>query len=317
MKVIFMGTPDFASNVLSALSEKHEIVLCVTQPDKESGRGKDIHFSAVKNWAIRNNVPVFQPEKIRAEEAIAHLSGVDADIIVVAAFGQILPREILHMKHFGAVNVHASLLPKYRGASPIQWAIMNGDEFTGITTMQMGEGLDDGDILLQTKVRIEANETGGSLFEKLSELGGLLINETLDGLSNGTIKAKPQEGEKATKVGLITKDMGHIDFTKSAYDIERMIRAFNPWPTAYSRLQNKVIKIWSAKVAGALPYEAAKEAEGLDISTGEIIRYRDSLFVKTGFGYLVPETIQLEGKKRMAIADFLRGREIKTGDFLA
>ena len=317
MKIIFMGTPDFAANVLSALSEKNEIVLAVTQPDRESGRGKDIHFSAVKSWAIEHDVPVFQPEKIRAAEAIAHLSSIDADIVVVAAFGQILPREILHMKHFGAVNVHASLLPKYRGASPIQWAIMNGDEFTGITTMQMGEGLDDGDILLQSKIRIEQNETGGSLFEKLSDLGGRLINETLEGLSKGSIKSKPQESEKATKVGLITKDMGHIDFTKSAYDIERMIRAFDPWPTAYSRLLKKTVKLWRAKATGELPPEAAKEAEGKDISTGEIIRHRDTLYVKTGFGYLIPEIIQLEGKKKMSVPDFLRVHDIKTGDFFA
>jgi len=213
------------------------------------------------------------------------------------------------------VNVHASLLPKYRGASPIQWAILNGDEFTGITTMQMGEGLDDGDILLQEKTRIEANETGGSLFEKLSELGGRLINETLDGLSKGTIKSRPQEHDKATKVGLITKDMGHIDFTKSAYDIERMIRAFNPWPSAYSRLSNKVVKLWSAKACENLPSDLLKEGEKL--STGEMIRYHDTLYIKTGFGYLMPEVIQLEGKKRMAVSDFLRGHEIKTGDFLA
>lgn len=317
MKVIFMGTPDFASNVLQALSEKNEIVLCVTQPDKESGRGKDIHFSPVKKWAIEHDVPVFQPEKIRAEESYRFLSTIEADIIVVAAFGQILPSEILHMKHFGAVNVHASLLPKYRGASPIQWAIMNGDEFTGITTMQMGEGLDDGDILLQSKIRIDAKETGGSLFEKLSELGGSLINETLEGLAAHTVKKRPQESEKATKVGLITKDMGHIDFTKSAYDIERMIRAFDPWPTAYSRLENKVLKFWEAKVAGELPPDAAKEAEGKNLTPGEVIRCRDSLYVKTAFGYLIPTIIQLEGKKRMAVSDFLRGHEIKTGDFFA
>lgn len=315
MKVIFMGTPDFAGNVLAALFEKHEIVLCVTQPDKESGRGKDIHFSAVKQFALEHDIPVFQPKKIREEEAIERLSEIEADIIVVAAFGQILPKEILFMKRFGAVNVHASLLPKYRGASPIQWAILNGDEFTGITTMQMGEGLDDGDILLQEKTRIEANETGGSLFEKLSGLGGRLINETLDGLSKGTIKNRPQEHDKATKVGLITKDMGHIDFTKSAYDIERMIRAFNPWPSAYSRLSNKVVKLWSAKACENLPSDLLKEGEKL--STGEIIRYHDTLYIKTGFGYLMPEVIQLEGKKRMAVSDFLRGHEIKTGDFLA
>ena len=313
MKVIFMGTPDFASNILSDLSRQHEIVLCVTQPDKESGRGKDIHFSPVKQFAIEHDIPVYQPAKIRSEEATERLSDIDADIIVVAAFGQILPKEILFMKRFGAVNIHASLLPKYRGASPIQWAILNGDEFTGITTMQMGEGLDDGDILLQEKTRIEANETGGSLFEKLSEIGGRLINETLDGLSNGTIKRRPQENESATKVGLITKDMGHIDFTKSAFDIERMIRAFNPWPSAYSRLSNKVVKLWSAKASESLPSDLIKEGEKL--SKGEIIRYHDTLYVKTGFGYLMPEVIQLEGKKRMAVSDFLRGHEIKTGEF--
>ena len=317
MKVIFMGTPDFAENILKDLSKEHDIVLCVTQPDKESGRGKDIHYSPVKNWAIEHDVPVFQPEKIRSQEAIDHLSNIDADVIVVAAFGQILPKEILFMKRFGSVNVHASLLPKYRGASPIQWAIMNGDEFTGITTMKMGEGLDDGDILLQEKIRIEDNETGGSLFEKLSLLGGTLINETLSGLEKGTVKARPQEHDKATKVGLIKKEMGHIDFKKSALDIERMMRAFDPWPSAWAIFQKKVIKLWSAKVIGELPYDAVEEAKGLELSPGTIIRSRDILYVKTGFSYLMLLSIQVEGKKRMAVADFLRGHDIKTGDSLA
>ncbi len=317
MKVIFMGTPDFAENILKDLSKEHDIVLCVTQPDKESGRGKDIHYSPVKNWAIEHDVPVFQPEKIRSQEAIDHLSNIDADVIVVAAFGQILPKEILFMKRFGSVNVHASLLPKYRGASPIQWAIMNGDEFTGITTMKMGEGLDDGDILLQEKIRIEDNETGGSLFEKLSLLGGTLINETLSGLEKGTVKPRPQEHDKATKVGLIKKEMGHIDFKKSALDIERMMRAFNPWPSAWAIFQKKVIKLWSAKVIGELPYDAVEEAKGLELSPGTIIRSRDILYVKTGFSYLMLLSIQVEGKKRMAVADFLRGHDIKTGDSLA
>ena len=312
-----MGTPDFAENILKDLSKEHDIVLCVTQPDKESGRGKDIHYSPVKNWAIEHDVPVFQPEKIRSQEAIDHLSNIDADVIVVAAFGQILPKEILFMKRFGSVNVHASLLPKYRGASPIQWAIMNGDEFTGITTMKMGEGLDDGDILLQEKIRIEDNETGGSLFEKLSLLGGTLINETLSGLEKGTVKPRPQEHNKATKVGLIKKEMGHIDFKKSALDIERMIRAFNPWPSAWAIFQKKVIKFWSAKVIGELPYDAVEEAKGLELSPGTIIRSRDILYVKTGFSYLMLLSIQVEGKKRMAVADFLRGHDIKTGDSLA
>lgn len=313
MKVIFMGTPDFAANVLSALSEEHEIVLCVTQPDKESGRGHNKHFSPVKNWALDHGVPVFQPEKIRSDEAIAHLSAINADIIVVAAFGQILPKEILYMKPFGAVNVHASLLPKYRGASPIQWAIINGDEFTGITTIEMGEGLDDGDILLMEKIKIEADETGGSLFDKLSDLGGRLINKTLLGLSEGTIKKRPQESGKATKVGLITKEMGHIDFTRSASDIERMIRAFDPWPSAYCRFQKKVVKFWSAKAVIELPAGISKK----DLSPGEAIRSRDSLYIKTGFGYLVPKVIQMEGKKRMSVPDFLRGHDIKSGDTFA
>ena len=317
MKVIFMGTPDFAENILKDLSKEHDIVLCVTQPDKESGRGKDIHYSPVKNFAIEHDVPVFQPEKIRSQEAIDHLSNIEADVIVVAAFGQILPKEILFMKRFGSVNVHASLLPKYRGASPIQWAIMNGDEFTGITTMQMGEGLDDGDILLQEKIRIEADETGGSLFEKLSLLGGKLINETLDGLLKGTVKARPQDNDKATKVGLIKKEMGHIDFSKNASDIERMMRAFDPWPSAYAVFQKKVLKLWRAKVTNELPADVAKEVRSIDLSPGNIIRSRDTLYIKTGFSYLIPLTIQVEGKKRMAVADFLRGHEIKTGDSLA
>ena len=311
MRVVFMGTPDFAVETVNAIAEAgHEIVLVVTQPDKPKGRGKEIQFPPVKEWAAERNIPVFQPVKIRDTEAIETLKKYDADIFVVAAFGQILPKEILDMPPLGCVNVHASLLPKYRGAAPIQWAVINGDKVSGVTTMMMGVGLDDGDMLLKQEVVLSEDETGGSLFDRLAEVGGELIVRTMEGLAAGTITPVPQVEAEATHVGMIKKSFGQLDFALEAIVLERRIRGLNPWPSAYTKLGNKTLKVWWARVESALPDTASG-----DITEPGAICHADEtgIWVATGKDYLVLEEIQLEGKKRMSTADFLRGRNLEIG----
>ena len=316
MKVVFMGTPDFAVSTLEAIYEAgHEIVLVVTQPDKPRGRGKEMQFPDVKVWAIEHDLPVYQPVKIKEEEAIEYLRGYEADVFVVAAFGQILPKAILDMPPLGCVNVHASLLPKYRGAAPIQWAVINGDKVSGVTTMQMGVGLDDGDMLLKEKVELAEDETGGSLFDRLAIVGGKLCVKTIEGLEAGTVKAVPQNEDEATHVGMIKKSMGEMDFEKSAVELERLIRGLNPWPSAFTRLNGKTLKVWKAAVSS---YEDMANETGISVSDiersnpGEIIwTGKDSIAVKCNGDILLMKEVQLEGKKRMTVADYLRGHGIE------
>ncbi len=331
MKIVFMGTPDFAVASLSALIEAgHEILLCVTQPDKPKGRGGKVQYSDVKQFALEHDIPVFQPVKIREEEAVSYLRGFDADIFVVAAFGQILPKEILTMPPLGCINVHASLLPKYRGAAPIQWAILNGEETTGVTIMQMGVGLDDGDILTQRETRIGEKETGGELFDRLAVLGGELLCETLPKIAAGEITPIPQDEEQATKVGMIRKDLGKLDFKKSAAELERYIRGLNPWPCAFTKLNDKTVKIYGAEVLredGTRPSESTetgKKNDGKEGSVPEgpkidaeavkkaapgdrVFADKEHLYLKTGEGLLSVRELQPEGKKRMGIKDYLNG----------
>ena len=244
MKIVFMGTPDFARCALKKiLNAGHEVVLVVTQPDKPKGRSGKLQVSDVKALALEKNLPVFQPDKIRSEESVAFLKNVVADIYVVAAFGQILSQEILDMPRLGCVNIHASLLPEYRGAAPIQQAIIDGKEVSGVTIMQMAAGMDTGDILLQRQIPISEDETGGGLFDKLSDLGGDLIVEALPMLERGEITPVPQDEKRATKCGKLSKDMGRIDFTKSAPSIRNLVRGLNPWPSAFTHLNGKTIKI--------------------------------------------------------------------------
>ena len=315
MKVVFMGTPDFAVSTLEAIYEAgHEIVLVVTQPDKPRGRGKEMQFPDVKVWALEHDLPVYQPVKIKEEEAIEYLRGYEADVFVVAAFGQILPKAILDMPRLGCVNVHASLLPKYRGAAPIQWAVINGDKVSGVTTMQMGVGLDDGDMLLKEEVELAEDETGGSLFDRLAIVGGKLCVKTIEGLEAGTVKAIPQNEDEATHVGMIKKSMGEMDFEKSAVELERLIRGLNPWPSAFTKLNGKTLKVWKAAVSS---YEDMANETGISVSDiegsnpGEIIwTGKDSIAVKCNGDILLLQEVQLEGKKRMTVADYLRGHGI-------
>ena len=316
MNVIFMGTPDFAVPVLEAIKEAgHNVRLVVTQPGKPKGRGKKVACSPVKEWALHQNIPVYQPERIRNPEAIEMITTIPADVCVVAAFGQILPREILDHPRYGCVNVHASLLPKYRGAAPIQWAILNGDEYTGVTTMQMGPGLDDGDILLQARVDIAPDETGGSLFDKLSHIGADLLVETLAGLAQGIIVPRPQDEKKASHVGMIRKDMGKLDFTVPAATLERHVRGLYPWPGTYTYLAGKSLKVYRAS------YISEEDLSGKgNAAVGEVIDTdqdgEGSIAVRCQNGALALHEIQLEGKKRMSVSDFLNGHPIEEGTIL-
>ena len=304
MKIIFMGTPDFAVGTLRSLAEAgHEITLVVSQPDKPKGRGHAMVPTPVKVVAEELGIPVFQPVKIR--EAKDVLEKTEADVCVVAAFGQIIPASILHMKKYGCINVHASLLPKYRGAAPIQWAVINGDKETGITTMMMDVEMDTGDMLEKTVVKLNPDETGGSLFDRLSLLGGSLILSTLGKLEKGEITPQPQDHEKATYVKKISKSMGDIDWTMDAFSIERLVRGLNPWPSAFTRWNGKMLKIWEAQV---LPDPETKAPCGSVISASD-----EGLKIQTGNGVLCVTSLQLEGKKRMDTAAFLRGYQVESG----
>lgn len=306
MKIIFMGTPDFAVASLEAiLAAGHTVTAVVTQPDKPKGRGKEMQCTPVKECALAHGIPVLQPLKIKTPEAIEELKKYEADIFVVAAFGQILSSEILHMPKFGCVCIHASLLPKYRGAAPINWAIIDGEKESGVTIMQMDEGVDTGDMLLKSVVPIEEKETGDSLFEKLSVAGARLIVEVLPMIEQGKAIAVPQKNEESCYAKMLRKDIGFIDFMGSAESIERKIRGLNSWPSAYTYYQNKMMKIWAADVLD----------EKTDGAPGTISYVtKDTIAVNTEKGLLLLTEIQLEGKKRMHVKDFLLGYKLTAGE---
>lgn len=303
-----MGTPDFSVGTLEALVEAgHEVVLAVTQPDKPKGRGKEMQFTPVKECALKYNIPVYQPRRVREAECIEELRKYEADIMVVVAFGQILPKEILEMTPYGCVNVHASLLPKYRGAAPIQWSIIDGEEVTGVTTMQMDEGLDTGDMLLKTEIPMDAKETGGSLHDKLADAGAKLCVETLKALEEKTVTPVPQGETTTSYAKMLDKQLGNIDWNQSGIAIERLIRGLTPWPSAYTRWNGKVMKIWDAQVM-----EGSSDKE-----PGTIVKVeKDAFFVQTGEGLLKVCELQIPGKKRMDAGAFLRGYQVKAGEVL-
>lgn len=309
MRVVFMGTPDFAVETLEAIiKEGHEVAGVVTQPDKPKGRGKNMQFTPVKEVAIARGIAVYQPVRVKELEFIQELKKMNPDVIVVVAFGQILPKEILDMPKYGCVNVHASLLPKYRGAAPIQWAVIDGEKESGVTTMLMEEGLDTGDMLKKTVVPLEKDETGGSLHDKLAVKGAQLLIETLKELQAGTATRTKQDDSLSNYAKMLDKHLGQIDFTKPAEEIERLIRGLNPWPSAFTGIDGKTLKIWSATVIN-------REAEG---KFGEIVEVnQDCILVKTGNGLLQLDEVQLEGKKRMETDAFLRGYPVEVGTILS
>lgn len=303
-----MGTPEFSVPTLeSIIKAGHQVAAVVTQPDKPKGRGKAMQFPAVKEAALKHNIQVYQPLKVKEAEFIGILKKIEPDVIVVVAFGQILPKEILDMPKYGCINVHASLLPKYRGAAPIQWAVIDGQKESGVTTMYMDVGLDTGDMLKKTKVTLASDETGGSLHDKLSVAGGNLLVETLEELEQGTIIREKQDDSQSNYARMLEKKLGLIDFSQSAEGIERLIRGLNPWPSAYTGFNGKTLKIWKARVI----------EEDYAGTNGEIVEVtKDSIIIKTGKGALELLEIQLEGKKRMDVASFLRGISIKPGTIL-
>ncbi len=307
MQVVFMGTPDFSIPVLEGLisSDKHEVTAVITQPDKARGRSGKLTYTPVKQCALEHDIPVYTPARVKEKEFIDELKNIPCDVIVVIAFGQILPKEILTMPKYGCVNVHASLLPRWRGAAPMQWAIITGDTVTGITTMQMDEGLDTGDMLLKKKVTIEPDETDESLFNKLAPLGRELLLETLDGIEDGSIRPKKQDDSESTYAKLLTKELGRIDFSWEAVRIERYVRGLSNWPNVYCDFKGKTLKLWKAAV---IPEDSEYEpgtVSGVN---------KKSFTVQTGKGQLQFLEVQPEGKKRMDAASFLNGNRLQTGE---
>jgi len=291
------------------LDGKDQVVGVVTQPDQPSGRGMAFHAPPVKVLAEAHHVPVFQPTKLRVPRVLEHLQAWQPDLIVVAAYGRILPTTILTLPPLGCINVHASLLPKYRGAGPIQWAIANGETETGITIMQISEQMDTGDIFLQKALPIAANDTGGSLHDKLARLGAEALREALRLLKAGQLTPRPQNEAEVTYAPLIKKEDGRINWNLDAVAIERRVRAFNPWPSAYTTLNGKLLKIFAAQVE-PVP-RSFQAAPGMIIEVSPV-----SVSIVTGNGVLTLLEVQLEGKKRLSTEEFLRGHHIEPGAML-
>ena len=320
MRIVFMGTPDFSVPALKALVEAgHQVIAVVTQPDKPKGRGKEVQMTPVKIQAMEYGIPVYQPAKVREASFVEVLQGLEADVYVVIAFGQILPKAVLELPKYGCINIHASLLPKYRGAAPIQWCVIDGERETGITTMMMDVGLDTGDMLEKTVIPIEEKETGGSLHDKLSMAGGDLILSTLKKLEEGTLVRTPQTDEGTCYAKMLTKSLGDIDWNQGAVSIERLIRGLNPWPSAYTMWNGKTIKIWAADVIAGREAADFLSESGVPAETGTapgtvVCSDKRGLVVSTGGGLLSIRELQMEGKKRMDTPAFLRGYPIPEGD---
>lgn len=313
MKILFMGTPDFAESSLKAIySAGYEIIGVVTNPDKPKGRGLKMMCSPVKEFAIEKNIPVYQPTKIKNNtEFIEKIKSLNPDVICVVAYGKILPKEILEIPGKGCINVHGSLLPKYRGAAPIQWAVLNGDKRTGITTMYMDEGMDTGDMILKKEVEIGEDETTGELWGRLAKVGGDLLVQTLKQVEEGTVK-RIKQGDDFTLAPMLDKSMAKIDWNKSAFEIKNLVRGLNPIMGAYSFLNDKKIKFWKVQILS--DNEFGKNTQSAIL--GEVIESepKKGLFIKANGGILQVIEIQGENAKRMNVSDFLRGNNIKIGE---
>lgn len=311
MRIVFMGTPDFAVGSLQALCEsgKHEILAVVTQPDRPKGRGNKLLQTPVKEYALAQGLTVYQPQKVKTPEFVELLHELQPELIVVAAFGQFLSKEILELPKYGCINVHASLLPKYRGAAPIQYAIIKGEKESGVTIMQMDIGMDTGAMLDKVLVPIEENTTMGELHDALREQGATLLLQVIDKIATGTAVAEPQDNEQATYATLLDRSMEHIDWSKTAQEVHNLIRGFNPAPSTFTKLPNgKSLKIWGSKMTD----KSSAAAAGTVIETG-----KHSFFVACGEGVLEITEVQPESKKRMPAQVFLNGRGVQEGDLLA
>jgi methionyl-tRNA formyltransferase len=307
-RILFFGTPSFALPSLETLIQgSDEVVAVVTQPDREKGRGRKVIAPPVKDVALQKGICVLQPEKVKEGSFYEKLKGLEADLFVVAAYGQILPKTILDLPKYGAMNIHASLLPKYRGSSPIAWAILNGEKKTGITTMLMDEGMDTGDILLQSEIPIHEDETTEMLQDRLASLGAQLLSETLEKMKKGEIHPTPQDHSKATYAPMLKKEDGQIDWTRRAEEIDRQVRAFHPWPGAYTEWQGQILKIYEGKVREGRA--AGKAGTVLWVGT-------DFIEIETGKDSYLLKEVQLEGKRRMSVRDFLSGHPISIGEVL-
>lgn len=308
MRVIFMGTPDFAVASLEALLREHEVLAVITQPDKPKGRGKKLAFSPIKEYALAHGLAVLQPERVKAPEFVEELRKYNAELIAVTAFGQILPEEILNMPEYGCINVHGSLLPKYRGAAPMQRAIIDGETVTGITTMFMAKGMDTGDMLLKTEVEIAPEDNFETLHDKMAAAGASLLLETIAGLESGMIQRIPQKEEDATYAPMIDKETGHISWEKGGQEIINLMRGLTPGPGAYTLYEGEPLKLFRAEAEnGAFP----------DAEFGEIVEVTKQAFaVKCGDGVLWVRELQARGGKRMSADAYLRGHEMKEGVLL-
>lgn len=307
MRVIFMGTPDFAVPTLEALIEKHEVLAVVTQPDKPKGRGKKMVFPVVKEKALEHNITVYQPQKVKTPEFVEILKEYQPDIMVVVAFGQILSEEILNIPKYGCINVHGSILPQYRGAAPIQWSIINGEEFGGVTTMYMAKGLDSGDMILKAKEKIKPDDTYGSLYDRLSVIGADLLIKTLDLIENGEVKRIPQNDDEATFAPMIKPELEHINWNGKNTDIVNLIKGLNPQPVAYTMLNDEKLKIWFAETIDG-------DYNG---EPGTIVDVRKRDFVvMTAEGAVAVKEVQAQGGKKMSADAYMRGHAIEKGTIL-
>lgn len=312
MRAVFMGTPEIAAVILESIIETGlSIEAVITQPDRPKGRGGEMAFPEVKITALKHDLKVMQPVKVRRKEFIDEIRNINPDIIIVAAFGQILPKALLEIPKYGSICVHASLLPRYRGAAPIQWAVINGEKETGITIIYMDEGIDTGDMILQKRINIDEKETAGSLHDKLAVLGAAALCEAMAKIESGTAERIPQDNELSNYASMLKKSDGLIDFKKPADVLERLVRGLNPWPSAYTCYNGRMIKMWDteALMDYCMP-------ENNDFEDGAIIECsKEYIYIKTGTGVLKICELQPEGKKKMSCKEFLRGYQVKEGDY--
>ena len=307
MNVVFMGTPEFAVPTLEALVKEHNVSAVVTQPDKPKGRGKKMMFSAVKEKALEYGLTVYQPEKVKDSDFVQVLKELAPDIMVVVAFGQILSEEILNIPKYGCINVHGSLLPEYRGAAPIQWSIIHGREYGGVTTMYMAKGLDSGDMILKAQEKIRDDDTYGSLYDRLSVIGADLLIKTLELIESGEAQRIPQNDAEATTAPMITREMESINWNDRADNIVNLIKGLNPQPVAHTLLKGEKLKIWFAE----------KEGKGYTGTPGEIVDVRKKDFVvMTADGAVAVKEVQAQGGKKMTTDAYMRGHAIDKGTIL-
>lgn len=305
MKIVFMGTPEFAVPCLQKIiDEGHEVLAVVTQPDKPKGRGKKLAMPPVKELALKYDIDVYQPVKAREESFVEKLKEINPELIVVVAFGQILPKSILDIPKFGCVNVHASLLPKYRGAAPLNWVIINGEEKTGVTTMYMDVGLDTGDMILKSEIPLDDEITAGELHDKMMVQGAEVLKDTIDLISKGEAPREKQNDEETCYSPIMDKSLGNIDWSKSATDIHNLIRGVNPWPSAYTTYDKQTMKIWKTKVLD----KSSEKTPGTIINVD-----KNGIEVSTGDKALQISEIQMSGKKRMIVSEYIKGNDISTG----